>query len=112
MMYHKNDEGFSVLVLLHASYRVIMPSPLSKDLTCVLRLNPQNSTMHPQRYCFSLSRARSLSYIQTYIHISYIHNLMILLQRLLCCAGEQDESKKVSKDLGVKKSGDLLELRF
>ena len=73
MMYHRNDEGLSVLVLLHASYRVIMPSPLSKDLTCVLRLNPENSTMRSQRYCFSLARALSLSLFIYYIHTYFIH---------------------------------------
>ena len=87
MIYHRNDEeeGFSVLVLVHAGYRVIMPSPLSKDFTCVLRLGLENySIMREQRYCFSLSlslshthtHTHSLSYISTYIHTYMLHTHM------------------------------------
>ena len=79
MIYHRNDEeeGFSVLVLVHASYRVIMPSPLSKDFTCVLRLGLENhSIMREQRYCFSLSLSLSLSHTHTH-SLSYISTYML-----------------------------------
>ena len=116
MIYHRNDEeeGFSVLVLVHASYRVIMPSPLSKDFTCVLRLGLENySIMREQRYCFSLSLSLSHThthtltlihkYIHTYIHASYTHENSFNAF-YASHAGE--------RDLRVKKLGDLLKLCF
>jgi len=112
MIYRRNDEeeGFSVLVLVHASYRVIMPSPLSKDFTCVLRLGLENhSIMREQRYCFflslslSLSHSHTLTLIHKYIHASYTHENSFNAF-YASHAGE--------RDLRVKKLGDLLKLRF